>query len=77
MRNSLIGIVDKILLIKRFLIEVVNDEANNIVQMEYSIRCFFSNFIVDLFSVVAVYCFSEKKFIVDVRFINNGLFAVF
>lgn len=35
MRNSLMSIVDKILLRKRVLIETVNDELKNIVQIEH------------------------------------------
>ena len=36
MRNSLMSIADKILLRKRALIEMVNDELKNIAQIEHS-----------------------------------------
>ena len=36
MRNSLMSIADKILLRKRALIEIVNDELKNIAQIEHS-----------------------------------------
>ena len=38
MRNSLMSIADKILLRKRALIEMVNDELKNIAQIEHSRR---------------------------------------
>ena len=45
MRNSLMSIADKILLRKRALIEMVNDELKNIAQIEHSRSPdFFSNF---------------------------------
>lgn len=45
MRNSLIGIADKILLRKRALIETVNDELKNIAQIEHLRHRSFNNFI--------------------------------
>ena len=45
MRNSLMSIADKILLRKRALIEMVNDELKNIAQIEHSRHRSFSNFI--------------------------------
>lgn len=66
------SIVDKILLRKRVLIEMVNDELKNIVQIEYLRYCLFSNFIVNFLLVIVVYCFFEKKFVIDVKFVNDG-----
>ena len=45
MRNSLMGVADKILLRKRALIETVNDELKNIAQIEHSRHRSFNNFI--------------------------------
>lgn len=39
MRNSLMGVADKILLRKRALIETVNDELKNIAQRGCKLNC--------------------------------------
>ena len=72
MKNLLMSIADKILLRRRALIEAVNDELKNIVQIEHSRHRSFSNFIVNSSSVIAVYCFFEKKLAIDVNFVNDG-----
>ncbi len=48
---------DKILLIKRALIESTNDELKNIAQIEHSRHRSFSNFIVNTIAALAAYCF--------------------
>ena len=70
MRNSLMGVADKILLRKRALIETVNDELKNIAQIEHSRHRSFNNFI-------AAYCFFEKKPAINVNFVNDGQLAMF
>lgn len=45
MKNSLMSIVDKILLRKSTLIETVNDELMNIAQIEHFIHHSFNSFI--------------------------------
>ncbi|EEX46664.1 ISPg3, transposase, interruption family protein [Bacteroides finegoldii DSM 17565] len=77
MKNSLMSIVDKILLRKRALIETVNDELKNIAQIEHSRHRSFNNFIVNSLSAIAAYCFFEKKPAIDVNFINYGQLAIF
>ena len=77
MRNSLMSIADKILLRKRALIETVNDELKNIAQIEHSRHRSFSNFIANSLSVIAAYCFFEKKPAIDVKFVNDGQLAYF
>ena len=49
MRNSLMGVADKILLRKRALIETVNDELKNIAQIEHPKHRSFNNFIANSF----------------------------
>lgn len=66
------SIADKILLRKKALIEMVNDEVKNIAQIEHSRHRSFTNFIANSLSAITAYCFFEKKPAIDVKFINNG-----
>ncbi len=77
MKNSLMGIADKILLRKRALIETVNDELKNIAQIEHSRHRSFNNFIANSLSAIAIYCFFEKKPAIDVNFVNDGQLLFF
>lgn len=52
---------DMILLRKRSIIETVNDELKNICQIEHSRHRSFSNFITNILSAIAAYCFFPKK----------------
>lgn len=61
MRNMLMSAEDKILLRKRAVIETVNDELKNIAQIEHSRHRSFNNFIVNILSAIAAYCFFPKK----------------
>lgn len=72
MKNLLMSIADKILLRRRALIEAVNDELKNYCTDRNSRHRSFSNFIVNSSSVIAVYCFFEKKLAIDVNFVNDG-----
>lgn len=76
MKNSQVSIADKILLRKIALIETVNDERKNIAQIEHSRHRSFSNFMATLLSVIAIYCFFEKKPAIGVKFINNGQLVI-
>lgn len=61
MKNSLMLILDKILLRKRALVESVNDELKNICQIEHTrYRCF-ENFIGNVVSGLIAYSFLDKK----------------
>ena len=77
MKNSLMSIADKILLIKRALIETVNAELKNIAQIEHSRHRSFSNFMANFLLVIAAYCFSEKKPAIDVNIVNDGQLSIF
>lgn len=77
MKNSLMSVADKILLRKRALIEIVNDEPKNIAQIEPSRHRSFNNFIANSLSLIAAYCFLEKKPAIDVNFINDGQLELF
>ena len=77
MRNMLMRAEDKILLRKRAVIETVNDELKNIAQIEHSRHRSFNNFIVNILSAIAAYCFFPKKPSVDVTFFNDGQLVLF
>lgn len=46
---------------KRAIIETINDELKNIAQIEHSRHRSFHDFVVNLLSGIAVYCFFPKK----------------
>lgn len=77
MRNSLISIVDKILFRERVLIEIVNDKLKNIAQIGHSRHRSFCNFIANSLSVIAAYCFFEKKPAIDICFIKGDPLVMF
>lgn len=55
------SVSDKLLLIKRAIIETVNGELKNIAQVEHSRHRSINNFIVNLLRSIAAYCFFPKK----------------
>ena len=61
MKGALMGISDRVLLRKRATIETINDELKNIAQIEHSRHRAFHNFVVNLLSGIAAYCFFPKK----------------
>ena len=54
-------ISDKILIIKRAVIESVNDELKNIFQIEHTRHRSLENFLTNLISGLIAYCFLPKK----------------
>jgi hypothetical protein len=61
MKNKLMSVRDRILLRKRSVIETINDELKNIGQVEHSRHRATHNFIINLISALAAYCFFPKK----------------
>jgi hypothetical protein len=61
MKNSLMLMSDKILLRKRSVIEIVNDELKNICQVEHSRHCSVANFFTNLIAGIIAYQFLPKK----------------
>jgi hypothetical protein len=61
MKNRLMSLRDKILLRKRSVIETINDELKNICQIEHSRHRSVINFLINLLSALAAYCFFDKK----------------
>ena len=52
---------DSVILRKRSIIETINDELKNMAQVEYSRHRSFHNFVNNLMSGLAAYCFFPKK----------------
>lgn len=61
MKNCLMSLRDKILLRKRSVIETINDELKNICHVEHSRHRSTHNFIINIISALAAYCFFPKK----------------
>ena len=61
MKGVMMSVSDKLLLRKRAIIEIVNDELKNIAQVEHSRHKCFDNFMVNLLGALAAYCFFPKK----------------
>ena len=61
MKNKLMSLYDKILLRKRSVIETVNDQLKNICEVEHSRHRSMHNFVMNLISALAAYCFFDKK----------------
>jgi hypothetical protein len=74
MKNSLVKLVDKILLRKRAIIESVNDQLKNICQVEHSRHRSRFNFLVNLLAGLVAYCYHPKKPALDLN--DKGLTAL-
>ena len=67
MKNSLVKLLDKILLRKRSLIESVNDQLKNICQIEHSRHRSHFNFLANLLGGLIAYCYHPKKPSIDLE----------
>ena len=61
MKNTLLPLMDKLLLRKRALIETVNDQLKNISQIEHSRHRRVANFLVNLVAGLIAYPYQPKK----------------
>jgi len=61
MKNHLMSLYDKIMLRKRSVIETINDQLKNICEIEHSRHRAVHNFVMNLISALAAYCFFDKK----------------
>lgn len=74
MKGQVISFSDKLMLRKRAVIETINDELKNVCQIEHSRHRSFANFVVNLISGIAAYCFLPKKPSVNLPFeLSNEL----
>ncbi len=71
------SVSDKLLLRKRAIIEIVNDELKNIAQVEHSRHRCFDNFIVNMLAAIAAYCMFPKKTCINVQRSLDKQFTLF
>lgn len=72
MKNKLMSAMDKIMLIKRSVIETINDEIKNVAMLVHSIHLSFESFLMNVISVIAAYCFFDKKPAINMDFDVDG-----
>lgn len=77
MKGALMSVSDRVLLRKRAIIETVNDELKNIAQIEHSRHRAFHNFVVNLLSGIAAYCFFPKKPTINIRRVVDNQLTLF
>ena len=75
--DSTMSKAEIMLIMKRAVIETVNDELKNIAQVEHSRHKAFDNFIVNLFSAIAAYCCFPKKPCINVTRTIDTQLALF
>ncbi len=68
---------NKILLRKRFVIEIINNQLKNIAQAEHSRYKNFENFITNLAASLIVYSFQEKKPSIKFKTKKTNLLVLF
>lgn len=61
MKDKTMSAYDKILLRKRSVIETIDDELKNVAMLVHSRHRSFDNFLMNVISVIAAYCFFDKK----------------
>lgn len=61
MKNRLMDVYDKIMLLKRSIIETINDMLKNVAQIVHTRHRSLSNFIVNLLAGMAAYAFYDTK----------------
>ncbi|BAV95268.1 transposase [Ichthyobacterium seriolicida] len=61
MKNTLIPMIDKLLLRKRSIIETINDQLKNICQIEHSRHRSFANFLTNISELIALTAFRLKN----------------
>ena len=75
--DSTMSKAEIMLIMKRAVIETVNDELKNIAQVEHSRHKAFDNFIVNLLSAIAAYCCFPKKPCINVTRTIDTQLALF
>lgn len=76
-RDTTMSKAEIMLIMKRAIIETVNDELKNIAQVEHSRHKAFDNFIVNLLSAIAAYCCFPKKPCINVTRTIDTQLALF
>lgn len=61
MKNKLMPFYDRMMLRKRYIIEIINDMLKNTAQIVHSRHRSVNNFIMNLISALGAYCFFDNK----------------
>ncbi|MCQ2113700.1 MAG: IS982 family transposase [Bacteroidaceae bacterium] len=77
MKGAIMSVSDKVLLRKRAIVETINDELKNIAQIEHSRHRCIANFIVNLLSAIATYCFFPKKPTINIVKVADNQITLF
>ncbi len=77
MKGGLRSMYDRILLRKRAIIEIINDELKNIARIEHSRHRSFPNFIVNLIGGIAAYCLFPKKPMINFEWVCDNQLTLF
>ena len=72
MKNSLMNLYDKLLLRKRSVIEIVNDELKNVCQIEHTRHRSFDNFATNLIAGLIAYNLLPKKPEMNIEIIDKS-----
>ena len=68
---------DRILLLKRAIIETINDELKNIAQIEHFRHRSFPNFVVNLIGRIDTYCLFPKKSMINLERVYDNQLTLF
>jgi hypothetical protein len=68
MKKQNLSNTDKILLRKRSIIESVNDELKNMCKLQHTRHRSINNFLINIISALAAYCFFPKKPSLNIEF---------
>lgn len=77
MKDRYMTLNDRIILRKRAIIESINDELKNICLIEHTRHRSFNNFIANLISGIAAYCFLPKKPAIKVEFEKQAQLSLY
>ena len=73
MKNKLMPLMDKLMLRKRSLIEIINDQLKNISQIEHSRHRSPTNFLAHLLAGLLAYTWQDKKPSLDLHHDQHAL----
>ena len=77
MKGAIMKVADNLLLRKRAIIKTINDELKNIAQIEHSRHRSFHDFVVNLLSGIAAYCFFPKKLSINLEKVVDRQLTLF
>ncbi len=76
MKATAISVFDRAMLLKRYIIETINDQLKNISQVEHSRYQSKAGFMLNVISEIVAYCLKKKKPRIKLSASEFGLMAV-